>query len=319
MTVRLYKSTDASAPSLTGQVGSLVALLDAVLVNGYGSQSAAGWTKAYSATNKASYRMATSGNTGFYLDVDDSAPSTAKEARMRGYEAMTAVATGTNPFPTSAQLSTGIVCRKSTTADSTTRPWYIIADGSCFYLFVDTNDVTGYACSFAFGDFFSYKSGDSYRCTITGRYIENSGANNYEMVAWINNGTTPLFTATSAHYVARNWTGVGGSIGFAKFTSLLAGQSNALLTGSIASFLPYPNSPDSALELAPLFIGHTYCVRGYMKGMWCPLHAQPLGHGDTFTGTGNMAGKSFIALNVQNNSASQGNGQIVIEYSDTWS
>jgi hypothetical protein len=34
MTVRVYRSTDASAPVLTGQVGSLTALLDAVLVNG---------------------------------------------------------------------------------------------------------------------------------------------------------------------------------------------------------------------------------------------------------------------------------------------
>jgi hypothetical protein len=44
MTVRIYRSTDGSAPVLTGQAGKLTDLLDAILVNGYGSKTAAGWT-----------------------------------------------------------------------------------------------------------------------------------------------------------------------------------------------------------------------------------------------------------------------------------
>lgn len=39
MTVRVYSSLDAGAPVMTGQSGSLIALLDACLVNGYGSIS----------------------------------------------------------------------------------------------------------------------------------------------------------------------------------------------------------------------------------------------------------------------------------------
>lgn len=70
MGVTLYQWTDASAPSLTGQVGSLTALLDAILVNGYGSVSAAGWSIAYTSTNKRQYAMA-SGGTGRQLYVDD--------------------------------------------------------------------------------------------------------------------------------------------------------------------------------------------------------------------------------------------------------
>jgi hypothetical protein len=62
MTVRVYRSTDASAPVLTGQVGSLTALLDAVLVNGYGALSAAGWTIAQTTTNKRGYKQNTSGS-----------------------------------------------------------------------------------------------------------------------------------------------------------------------------------------------------------------------------------------------------------------
>jgi hypothetical protein len=327
MAVTLYKSTDTSAPSLTGAVGSLVALLDAILVNGYGSQSAAGWTIAYTATNKRDYKQG-SGSNGYYLDVDDSAPTTAKEARMRGYETMSALATGTQAFPTSAQSSFGVVCRKSNTADSTTRPWYCIADATCFYLFVDTGDFTGpnYSCGFMFGDFFSYKSGDIYNTAIIGRNAENTNSDNNEWLQVINSSVNALISTAwpAGHYVDRHWTGIGGSLLFSKFVSLLAGISGGTggnNAGSSISLCAYPNGPDGALELSPIWIGHQGNVRGYLKGLWCPLHFQPCGHGDTFTGAGNMAGKSFLALNMRNgNVAGSGLlGQIVVETSNTWS
>lgn len=328
MTVRLYKSTDASAPTLTGQVGSLVALLDAVLVNGYGSKSAAGWTKAFSATNKASYRMVTSGNTGFYLDVDDSAPSSAREARMRGYEAMTAVGTGTNAFPTSAQSSFGVVCRKSTSADATARPWYAIADGSCIYLFIDTGDWTApaYSSAFAFGDFFSYKSSDAYNCCIVSRQAEND-SNAYQEKLGEICVTSVTTQAQSGCFLARAATGVAGSVNFGKFSSVLCGTGTTsgngyCAAGGSGSAIYYPNYPDGGLLLAPLFIAHNGYVRGYFKGLWSPCHFQPCGHGDQINGTGVMSAKSFIALNTRSNSSGANGwqfGQLLVEYSDTWS
>jgi hypothetical protein len=327
MAVTFYRSTDTSAPSLTGAVGSLVALLDACLVNGYGSQAAAGWTIAYTATNKRDYKQGT-GSNGYYLDVDDSAPTTAKEARMRGYETMSALATGTQAFPTSAQSSFGDICRKSNTADATARPWYCIADATCFYLFVDTGDFTGpaYSCGFMFGDFFSYKSGDIYNTAIVGRKAENSSSDVDEWLQVINSSANALISTAwpTGHYVDRHWTGVGGSLPFSKFASLLAGLSSGTggnNTGSSISLCAYPNGPDGALELSPLWIGHQGNVRGYLKGLWCPLHFQPCGHGDTFTGTGNMAGKSFLALNMRNSNVAGSGllGQIVVETSNTWS
>src|SRR5882724_7747742 len=162
MAVTIYKSTDASAPVLTGQTGSLVALLDAVLVNGYGAKAAAGWTKAFAVANKGSYRMTTVGATGFYLDVDDSGSSAtlgARSARMRGYETMTAVATGTNPFPVIATTA-GIQVYKSPTADATARAWILLADDKTFTLLTDpgsTSELSGWSV-FHFGDIFSLKT-----------------------------------------------------------------------------------------------------------------------------------------------------------------
>ena len=67
MAVTLYSYTDVGAPSLAGNVlGGLPPILDACLVNGYGSKAAAGWAIAYTGTNVRTYRPA-SGNR-YYLN-----------------------------------------------------------------------------------------------------------------------------------------------------------------------------------------------------------------------------------------------------------
>ncbi|KAJ3472683.1 hypothetical protein NLI96_g13288 [Meripilus lineatus] len=331
MGVTLYRSTDASAPSLNGNSGSLISVLDACLVNGYGSQPAAGWTKAYSGTNQADYKQGT-GSNGYYLDVNDNAPTTSQEARMRGYEVMTALGTGTNAFPTASQSTFGVICRKSTATGTTARTWYLIADATCFYLFVETGDNTSPIAPmcFAFGDFFSLKASDTYGTMIIGRNVENA---NY---VWQETFGALMFSqgimgtnTTPAHYIDRHWTGVGGAIGFNKCSSYFAHGSqnnNPVVMGSQYSLLPYPNGPDGGLELAPVYIVHGGFLRGYLKGIWCPCHNQPLSEGDTVTGTGNMSGKTFLALNhystvtiAGNSMAGTGQGQVLIETSNTWS
>lgn len=332
MTARLYKSTDASAPSLTGAVGSLVALLDAVLVNGYGAISAAGWTKPYTATNKAVFRNSASTGTGFYLDVNDAAAVTAKEARVVGYETMSAVATGTGPFPTAAQLPNGIFVRKSATADATARPWYILADETVFYLFVESGDYTvpTRATAFSFGDFYSYKASDAYRCMIIGRSTENSGLENYETFSILSapSGSTPANNVTSGHYMARGITGTGGAIGFGvhgdAFLSAAFASGNATAMGrstySSATGIAYPNSADNGLYMAPAYIHHNNGLRGYFKGLWVPCQDMPLGHGDTFTGTGALSAKSFLCLQMYTNSSSASlPSECFLETSNTWS
>src|SRR5690349_16189318 len=147
MTVQIYRSTDSSAPVLTGQVGKLTDLLNACLVTGYGSKSAAGWTRAFNGTNQRTFRNSADDGTGYYVYVDDAGPGAAgaREARARGYITQTALDTGTGQFPTSALLAIGtgaVVWRKSNTADSTARAWTLIADSTVFYLFVETGDQT---------------------------------------------------------------------------------------------------------------------------------------------------------------------------------
>jgi hypothetical protein len=201
-TVYTYRSTDASAPTLTGQNGSLVSLLDACLVNGYGSQSAAGWTIAYTTTNKRVYQNSSSSGTGFYLNIDDSGSGSggAREALMTGFQSATGIGTGTGQFPTFSQMNIGIgsvVCRKSNTADSTVRSWTLVADNTVLYFFAESGDfiVPIQPNFFAFGDFFSYASSDLYRCIIMGRNSTNQSSVNYEWPA-VANGTSNSYTTS---------------------------------------------------------------------------------------------------------------------------
>ncbi|MBW8067160.1 MAG: hypothetical protein GJU73_06915 [Ferrovum sp.] len=354
-TVNLYQSTDASAPILTGTAGSLVALLDACLVNGYGTKAGAGWTIAYTGTNQRVYKMSPTLGTGNSLFVDDSATvsgSTPEEAYLTGFEAPTGLGTGTGQFPTSAQCALGIgavTCRKSMTADTTPRPWTLVADQTCFYLFTVSGDYLNPfgPMGIVFGDLFSFKSSDAYRTLLIGRNVQNNGNNAFENFGGLPQNPGPWLLGGSSmagHYMDRSWTGVGGSVPVSKFTLNFANNGGAVVNSGVGSGssmylngnsqssigggittagglqMNYPNGPDGGLYLSPIWIGHNGSIRGYLKGLWAPLHNTPLNHHDTFAGTGNLAGKSFLAQNIlggTNNNC--WTGQVMVETSSTWS
>lgn len=147
MGVNYYTSEDAGAPALSGQVGALIALLDAVLVNGYGSKAALGWTKAFSGTNKAAYRLDHATNSGRYLRVDD---SNAQYAIVNAYDVMSDVDTGTGGFPATA---TARYWRKSSNSDATARPWAIYGDEAFMHFFAKWHSNATYSyIHHVFGD-----------------------------------------------------------------------------------------------------------------------------------------------------------------------
>jgi hypothetical protein len=129
----VYASTDASAPVITGEHGSLVAALKAILVDGYGAKAGAGWSYPYtSGTDYACFRQA-AGSHQRYFAVND---TDTRMARIIGYESMTDATSGSNPFPTSAQLSGGFYIRKSITEDAVARHWLCFATDRTMYLFI---------------------------------------------------------------------------------------------------------------------------------------------------------------------------------------
>lgn len=380
MTNYVFKSTDSGAPSLTGQAGSAVALLDACLVNGYNSkvvssvtrsgsvatvttstphnyvtgqtitisgavetdyngkfvitvtgastftytvggtpstpatgsisciQAAVGWAKAFSGTNQASYRPAT-GNR-LYVDVDDSAASSARSARIRGYETMSAVLTGTNPFPTIAQLAltASLVIYKSSTADATTRPWILYADDQAFYLFVQYSGTTGVWSCAAFGDAVSFGTGDPWATGIIGNPESASTAT---LQATHFGTLVQSVTTNTNHYLARNYAGSAGAIAFGKITESVAG------TGMGSAGYTYPAPVDSGAHVAPVRIVESTTPRGVFPGIFVPLHNKPLTQGDPVTGVTGLSGHTLIAQDLGDASGAA-NRQCLVDVTGPW-
>lgn len=320
MPVTVYKSTDASAPALNGTAGSLITVLDAVLVNGYTGKTAAGWTKPYSGTNLAVYKYG-AGPMEF-LRVDDSAAGTwagGREAYLRGYEDMTAISTGTGPFPTTSQLSVGTFFHKSGKADATAVPWVAIADNRTLYFFAYTGVYAGWH-GFAFGEFYSVKgSGDAYRSILICRASQETVGSGNAAFAIPNSATEYLeqlvgiTSNITGHYVPRTWDELQSA-------TLVGKHGNAAHSASVlAGVLAYPNNTDNAVYLSQVWLhdGTTNpIIRGRLRGFWHLLH--PVGvkinDGDTWSGTGALAGKTFMAIKP----TSMGTGTFVIETSNTW-
>ena len=123
----------------------------------------AGWTKAFTGTNKAAYNSATS-DSGFYFRIDDSVAQSAG-IPVRGYEAMTDVDTGTRAFPTVAQKA-NFMTRRSTDA-SGNRLWALVADDKFFYLFIRMSAATERHQAIYFGDIASFDPAEANACVIS--------------------------------------------------------------------------------------------------------------------------------------------------------
>ena len=304
MTIYYYTNTSPGAPTLTGAAGSLITLLDWLLVTNLG------WTKEFSGTNLASYRAAT-GNR-FYLGVDD---TTKLYSRVRGFETMTAagvaVASGTGPFPTAAQASNGQYVRKADVAGAA-RQWRFISNGRMFYLssnLVDPSNANTEYNLTMFGDIESFKSADVFN-TVLSANRESTG--NTGCMA-----SSYLSTAFSyPAYLARSYTQAGGSTSGTRLAVNPYGVYGSTEIGSNAS-IAYPSPVLGGLHMDKVYVADgiypsTTHIRGVYPGMYFPLHARPLENESTFHGNGEFSGRTFVVWNVGSG------GQIFIENTGGW-
>lgn len=274
-TTRIYRSTDSSAPVLTGGVSALINVLDKCLVAGYGSKTAAGWTKPYTGTNKAAFRNSVAaGGTGMYLRVEDAGAGTggAREALCRAYLTMSDVDTGTIETPTVAQLAASIVWRKSDTVDSTARAWVLVADELTFYLCVLTGTTTtdGGAGTYSAGDFQSFVAADPYRFFIAGRETQHAAGAQGSATGLCSCADARMITpSTTGFWLARGYAGTGNPIraGIAMPALTLNNGSGAIgsTTHAIANAAGLPN----------VFLPAAIATEGTMRGMVRGVYVSP--------------------------------------------
>ena len=138
--VTVFSATDAGAPVLTADPGSLKTLLKACLVTGYGSKQGLGWQMAFESTDKnaAAFKSADPTASGFYFKIDNSTTNTAK---LSAYQTMTDINTGAKSL---------VVDNIYKLVESN---WKLIGHSKAFVLLVDiTGNYGKYALPLLFGD-----------------------------------------------------------------------------------------------------------------------------------------------------------------------
>lgn len=289
-----------------------------------------GWLQAFTGTNQRAYQQAPKGGFGqLYVNVNDNAPVTAQEARIRGWETMTALDTGMNGAPTVAQAGNGLFVRKSATADAVARTWAVAADGRTFILFALTNDVAGRYYSIYAGDFFSYVSADQWGFIVIARTTENSGTNNVEwlMGLTLTSNTNTLGNSVSGgHYLIRDYLGNAGAFIPGKHVDMAkAGvSSNASAAIGNGNATPLPNGADGRAWIGPLWVHEpsSQVVRGYLRGVWAPYCQQSsFIDQDTIAGQDALASRSFVVFKTMESMNGTNNGSgatcAIVEVSDT--
>ena len=213
-----------------------------------------GWEKTFSGTNKAVYRSLDLTTNQFYLRVDD---TNAQYAAVTMYETMSNVDTGTGASATK-------YWKKSSTSDTTARPWYAIGNKKVFYIFAEWYSIyTLQAAAYVFGWFPSLKSGDGYNTMLIG----HDASAPYNASYNINFTKIGSVTGNEGQVIARSYTQIGGYISFYK----LAGIGGHIDMGYLSTF-PFPNATDNGVHLFPIYI-YEYSVnvfRGKMPGLYAP-------------------------------------------------
>lgn len=303
----IYRSTDAGAPVLSGTAGALVTVLNYVL-------GLAGWSRPFSGSSTKMVYRAGSGTRAYFRILDDGSLGIgAMGASARGYMDMTDVDTGTDLFPTTAQIPSGRLICKSENNNSTAVPWIIAADDRTVMIFTYLAGVGRYQSHYL-GDLYSFMTGDAYNAVIicpTASYASDGFMTEcisdvvYPFDVDDNAGNTNAASPTCTDfpnelkYIARSYTQTGTSIG-----GCLIQTSNLCTFSALGIkwgyFLGRTNPPDSGVYLSEFHFAHTpYAVRGKLRGIWM-MHHRPSTWtaGETFEGTGKLLGRRFEVMKL---------------------
>lgn len=276
-----------------------------------------GFTKPYSGTNKAAYKSGDPAATGCLLRVDDTVATT---SRVVGYETMSDVDTGVNPFPTAAQFSGGMYWAKSNAADSTARSWLLIGDSKAFYLYVAAGAAENlWGFTFFFGDFISNKAADAWCCKLTGGAfgVTTAVSDNGDVGGMLTLSSNPAVSNTNS-FIARAYSSVAGAIMTARTTAYISNSAQSGNTNS--GTFPFPDPTNNGLLLSPIDVRDTGVMRGRMPGVYAsPQYiSTAMTHRTVIDGAGVFAGKKMLVVRAGSNSGNANAGTIFFDLLGAW-
>lgn len=278
----------------------------------------AGWEKVYAGTNKAVYRSTDPTGSRFYLRVDD---SSGLSARVRGYETMSDIDTGTGLFPVDAQIATGGgYWHKASTSNATAIPYLLAADAKmllqamCFGVAGSaTQTTTGV---FGFGECVALNpAGDAFATVLS---AAGSG-NNVIQSGCLSGASSDGFTGGAAVF-ARGWQGLGSAV-YAR--PVPEGGSAGALSGNDGTLGIAPGRVDGAIRMARMMLKDqvTDDLRAVVPG--CHFVPHVLDNAlfptpfDLTGGAGALAGRKLAAVHVGSNSGSR-SGTAFLDVTGPW-
>ena len=117
-------------------------------------------------------------------------------------------------------------------------------------------------------------------------------------------------------FITRNAAQVAGSVNNGRFFDYFGANSST--TRGSSPGVAYPDPISGGINLGRVHVTNgadTKGVRGRMPGLFAPLNALPGNNGDTFSGAGDLAGRTFILLDCGSGTT---RGRAALETSDTW-
>lgn len=210
----------------------------------------AGWEKVYVGTNKSVYRSTDVTGARFYLRIDD---SNGLFARVRGYETMSDIDTGTGLFPLDAQIATGEgYWHKAGASNATAIPYLLAADAKMLLQAM----CSGVALSgsyiatavYGFGDGVALNpAGDTFATMLSacGSYVYG------EMGRGALSGAELDSSNSGGAFFARGWQGLGGAV---HARPVPESGSLGVLSGNDGTMGVGPGRVDGAIRMARMML-----------------------------------------------------------------
>ena len=274
--------------------------------------ASAGWQQVFSAANTTCLKPTVPEATGCVLRIDDTGTT---NARVRAYEAMTDVSTGTGPTPLESQLAGGLFWPKSSVASATARDWRLVADERGFYLAVAPAGSDRYTLLYG-GDIASLKSGDAYGYLLTGNQADQTNTSS------VPDGCVGYShrSARTGAYLVRAHTAIGQSTAVQRLGAHHNGSTADVYAGTAGySVGTYPNGPNNGLLTGPLELV-AQGIRGTLPGLLHPVQdcGNAFATGVIVDGTDDLAGRRLMAIRTAPPSGAVVAGTVFIDVTGPW-